>query len=1089
MKRTIFTRLVAAFCLTCLFGGAAAAQTVTGSLVGHVEDANGGVIPGVHITITDIDRGTGREAITNDEGNYTFSSLAPGVYRVEVESQSFKKFINPRAEVAINTTLRVDAKLEPGGATETVEVSGAEPLLKTDRGDLSTQITTVQIENLPLTPDRNFQSLLELVPGVTPPEASGSAFGNPGGSLSSSINGQNNRYNGYQLDGTINNQTNVTSQIAIVPPPDAIQVVDVSTNAYDAEQGRATGGVVNVQIKSGTNNFHGTLFYFNTNSALKARNTLSQLAKPTTNLTQFGFTIGGPIRRDRTFFFGDYQGGRDRRGQEGLFSVPTLDFRNGNFGASTTPIFDPATGTVSTGANRTQFAGNIIPQNRISPVARNILAMLPLPNLPGLINNYQVGTKFSQNRDSFDVKINQKFTDKTEGFARYSFFKALTSDPPAFGILGGPPSGLGGSTATAAIGPARDQSVSLNLTHTFSPTLVTEARFGLVRVFITGDSPTDPDLATQVGIPGINTGDFLTKGLPRINISGFDFLGTVATVPFKIAETSTNFVSNWTNVRGNHTIRFGTDIRNLILNPLQSRSSGPRGDLTFTTGSTSRSGISTSSSNAFASFLLGLPQTITRTTVQQEGGYRQRQYFFYAQDRWQVSPNLTLNYGLRYEVYPFAVVANPGDQSRYDPATNQLLIAGYGPINRRLNVKTQYNNFAPRLGLAYRLDNKTVIRTGYGLSYNPFSINSLNPGSFPAQPTVQVQGANSLVAAGNIANGIPPPPVIDVSSGSITPTGNLVLGVYNPNPRRGYTQSFNFTVQRDIFGFVTEVSYVGNIGTRLPGQRNINATGPRIGGARTTDRPLAALYGRTADTFIIDFMLSSSYNALQTKIERRLSRGSKLTVSYTYSKSLDYTDAFTIPNPLDDSRDRGPSAFDRRHNFVASHVIRLPGHPGRFFDEGGLRLKSIFGGFQLNGVFSARSGTPVDIIGVNLSDNRPQGFTNRPNVIAAPSILGGTGGGALYFDTAAFVEPAPGTFGNVGRNTVRGPNFYNYNLGVFRNFTLKERYRFQFRADAFNLTNTPHFNDPSGNFTNANFGRITTSFGERQIRFGLHLDF
>ncbi len=1089
MNRTKFIRPISAMCLMCIFIGTAATQTVTGSLVGHIEDVNGGSVPGARVVITDVERGTSRDTVTNEEGNYTLSSLEPGVYRVEIEGQNFKKFVSARSEVAINTTVRVDAKLEPGGATETVEVSGEQALLKTDRGDLSTQITREQVEELPLSPDRNFQSLLELVPGASEPAASGSAFGNPGGALTNSFNGQNNRYNGYQLDGTINNQTNVTSQIAIVPPPDAIQIVDVSTNAYDAEQGRATGGVVNVQIKSGTNDLHGTAFYFNSNSALRARNTLSTLNKPTTNLTQFGFTLGGPIRRDKTFFFGDYQGGRDRRGQEGLFTVPTQDFRNGNFAASTTAIFDPATGTSA--SNRTQFrfngVNNVIDPARISPVARNILARLPLPNRPGLTNNYEAATKFSQNRDSFDIKINQRFSDRTEGFVRYSYFKAFTSDPPAFGILGGPPSGLGGSTATAAIGPARDQSASINLTHTLSSTLVTELRGGFVRVLITGDTPTEADLATQVGIPGINTGDFFTPGIPRITISGFDFLGAAATVPFKIAETSYNIVNNWTNVRGNHTIRFGADVRDLILNPLQSRAQNPRGEFGFTTGPTSRTNVTSSSSNAFAAFLLGLAATGTRTTVQQEGGYRQRQYFFYAQDRWQVNPKLTINYGLRYELYPFAIVPNPGDQSRYDINTNQLLIAGYGSVNKQLNVKTPHNNFAPRLGIAYRLDDKTVLRGGYGISYIPFAVNSLNPGNFPAQPTVQPP--TGVFGFFDVSRGFATPPVLDVSSGVIPAPNTLVFAYYNPNPRRGYTQSFNLTFQRDIRGFVAEAAYVGNLGTRLPGLRNINAAPPRIGGARATDRPLAATFGRTADTQIIDFMLSTSYHALQAKIERRFSRGSKLTVSYTFSKSLDYTDAFTIPNPLDDSRNRGLSPFDRKHNFVVSHVIRLPGRGNNLLDKNGLRLGGILGGWQLNGVFSARSGTPIDITGVNLTENRPLGFTNRPNVISQPNILGGTGGGALFFDTSVFVEPAPGTLGNVGRNTVRGPKFFNYNASIFRNFTLGERLRMQFRAEGFNVTNTPHFNDPSGNFTSANFGRITTSFGERQIRFGLRFLF
>lgn len=535
MKRTIFTRLILTFCLMCALVGTSAAQTVTGSLVGHVEDVNGGAVPGARVVITEVSRGATREALTNEEGNYTFSSLDPGVYRVEIEGQGFGKFTRDDAEININTTVRVDAQLAAGNVTGEVEVSANAVALKTDRADVSQQIRTEQVEELPLSPDRNYQSVLEIVPGVSPAEPVGSAFGNPGGSLTNRVNGQNERNNNYQLDGTINNQTNIISQTAIVPPPEAIQVVDVSTNAYDAEQGHATGSVINVGIKSGTNTFHGDAYIFNTNSALAAKPTFATLDKPETKLTQFGFTFGGPIKRDRTFFFGDYQGGRDRQGQNTLLTVPSLAFRNGDFtGASA--IFDPATGT-STGTNRTQFASNIIPQNRISPIARAILSRLPAPTRPGNSNNFETNGTFIQDRNQFDVKVNHIFNDNTNGFLRYSYFQANTLDAPSFGILGGPTTDGG---ATAAIGPSRIQSGSANVTHAFSSTLVTEFRGGFVRVLIQGDVPTETDLATQVGIPGINTGSFFTGGLPRISFptGSFDFLGAATTLPFKIAETS-----------------------------------------------------------------------------------------------------------------------------------------------------------------------------------------------------------------------------------------------------------------------------------------------------------------------------------------------------------------------------------------------------------------------------------------------------------------------------------------------------------------------------------------------------------------------
>ncbi|MGH9839832.1 MAG: TonB-dependent receptor domain-containing protein [Blastocatellia bacterium] len=1093
MKRTTFTRLVAVFFLLSAFAGVAAAQTVTGSLVGHVKDTGGGVIPGARVVVTDVDRGTKREAVTNDEGNFSINSVDPGVYRIEIEQTNFKKSIRERVEVAINTTVRADAQLEPGGVTETVEISGEAARLKTDRADVSQQITREQVEELPLSVDRNYQSILDIAPGVTEAQTVGSSFGNPNGSLTNRINGQNERYNNFQLDGTINNQTNVISQSNIVPSPEAIQVVDVSTNAYDAEQGRASGGVVNVQIRSGTNDFHGSVYAFNTNSALRARNTLSTLARPQTKLTQFGATFGGPIRRDKTFFFADYQGGRDRRGQSTLLSVPAEAFRNGDFrGAGA--IFDPGPAGTVAAASRQQFADNIIPAARISPVARAILARLPLPNLAGATNNYEAAGTFIQDRDQFDVKINHIFSDSTNGFVRYSFFKANTADAPAFGVLGGLTTSGG---ATAAAGPSKNQSGTINLTHTLSPSLVTEFRLGFVRVLISAGSPTEEDLATQLGIPGINNGDFFTGGLPFIRISGYTSLGIATTVPFKIAETSYNLVNNWTKTTGNHTLRFGGDIRNLILNKFQAAGSNPRGDFTFSSGLTSRT--TGSSANAFAAFLLGLPQTVSRTTVTQPGGYRLRQYFFFAQDRWQANPKLTLNYGLRHEIYPYSAPANPGDQSRYDPAANQVLIAGYGPVDGRLGVKTDFSNFAPRLGIAYRLDDKTVIRTGYGRSYIPLSINTLATQNFGGQTDVTFTGAAAQLpprdASGNvitISTGIPSVTGVDTSGGVVTPPANVALGVVNPNQKRGYVQSYNLTVERDIYGFVSSIGYVGSRGTRLPGTLNINAA---PSGSLTNERPLAKLYGRTSDTLLSDFMLSNSYHSMQARVDRRFKRLGRITAAYTLGKSLDYTDAFSLDDDLDINNNRGPSVFDRRHNLVVSHVVRLPfGRRQALFSKG--IPAAIFGGFSVSGVFSARSGTPVDIGNVNLitdpatgRGNRPLGAVARPNVTGTSRILGGLGPGQKFFDTSVFKDPQPGQTGNAGRNSLRGPSYRNYNATLARTFTLSEQFKLQFQASAFNVTNTPHFSNPSGDFTSTAFGESRTTFGERSVRFGLKLTF
>ena len=695
--------------------------------------------------------------------------------------------------------------------------------------------------------------------------------------------------------------------------------------------------------------------------------------------------------------------------------------------------------------------------------------------------NYDTGGSFRQNRDSSDTKVNHKFTDMTEGFVRYSYFVANTDDRAVFGDLGGPTTANG---ATAAIGPSRIQSASANLTHVFSPTTVTEFRGGLVRVLIEGQTGGDPNIGAKLGLPDVNRGDFFSPGMPRMSISGYTALGFAATIPFKIAETSSNFVNIWTQQRGNHAIRWGFDFRNLILNKAQSNSD-PRGQYTFNSAITGTTGSSTDSSNAFASFILGMPAQLDRTYIYQLGGWRVKQYFMFIQDRWMVSPKLTVSYGLRYEVMPFSTTANPGDQSRYDFSNNTLLIGGYGSVNNRLNVNTDYSNIAPRLGIAYRAAAKTVIRTGYGISYTPQSINSLASNSYPAQISVQVRGANTLQPAGLLSAGIPVLTPVDVSSGVITPPGNSVLNGFNPNGKRGYVQGFNFTVEQEVAGFVIGTSYVGNLGRRLSATVNLNAAGP---GATVNDRPLAKQFGRTADTNLNDYMLSTSYNALQVHAQRRVGRAGSMTLSYTWSKSLDYTDAFTVANPLNIDLNRGLSIFDRAHNLVISHVLPVPfGRDGMLFKTG--PAAAILGGFRLSGVFSARTGVPVNISGTRLASNATQGVTTHPSSTGPVRYLGGEGRGQLWFDTSTFVEPAPGTLGTVGRNIVRGPGYLNYNLSLSRTFAFTERFRLNMMMSAFNLPNSIHFGDPAGAITSGTFGQITTSSGERQVRLGARLEF
>jgi hypothetical protein len=1075
----IFTPGIALFAIY-LMSSLAPAQTVTGSLVGRVSDASDAVISGARVSATEVTRGTTRSTVTNETGSYTIASMEPGVYKVKVERPGFKQFQSDSVEVSINSTVRVDARMAVGAVTDSIQVAAEGAVLKTDRADLNIQIANTQVENLPLTIDRNYQGLMALVPGATEPTTTGSLQGNPQGALQYNTNGQNLRANSDQVDGTINNQINTQARIVLAPPAEAIQVVDVTTNAYDAEHGRATGAIVNVVLKSGTNQLHGSVFEYNVNSALKAKNALSILPPPPANMNQFGFTFGGPIRRNRTFFFMDYQGGRDHRPGNALLSLPTADYRSGNFNAASTTLYDPATGVTATGANRDPFPNNSIPLARFNMASVNVLKLLPVPNTSGRVNNFAVTGSAVQDRDAFDVKVNHNFTDRTQAFVSYSYFVADTTEVPAFGDLGGP--GTDGVT-NPADGFSRNQRFTVNLTHIFAPTLLAEFRAGGLRTITLAQSPLDPDIASKVGIPGINRGDLLTSGLPKFNFTDYSFLGIDANLPFKIPETSVNLVSNWTKTRGAHTIRWGADLRDVICNITQVGAT--RGEFTFAPGVTGITGRPTSGANSFGAFLLGEPQSITRATLRQPGGYRVHSYFFFAQDRWQATPKLTINYGLRYEVVPFTLVAKAGDQSLYDFVNNRILVAGYGPVNARNNIATDWKNFAPRLGIAYRLGAKTVARTGYGISYAPFMFKNNNV--FPSAISQAFQGANTLVPLWPITEGIPDPPVIDWTSGIVpNPPGNISLTASNLTPRRGYTHSYNFTTQREVAGFVVEASYVGLIGTRNPVQQNLNSAGP---GVATAQLPEAILFGRTASTTYFDYMVSSAYHALQSKVQRRFAHGDLLTVAYTFSKSLDYANDLAFDNNIAIALNRGLSSFDRTHNLVISPVISTPfGRGRRYLNHGAPGL--LLGGWQFNGIFIARSGAPVAVSGVRLPANTAINNTNRPDQLGPAEILGGQGPGQKYFDTSVFVEPAAGHWGNAGRNTLRGPGYVNLNAGLFRNFPLPwERYTLQFRLEAFNVTNTPHFGNPSVSFTSAAFGQISSASGERQARLGLRLSF
>jgi hypothetical protein len=1088
--------------LVLIFASGLYGQAVTGSLLGTITDTSGAVVPGAAIVITEVNTNSRRSGAGNTDGNYGFPSLEPGVYQIRVEHQGFRTAIQERVEVAVNSTVRADFQMQLGAVTESVSVSAAPPPLQTDRADTGREISTQQLSDIPLLYNRNFQGLIGLVPGAGRPFRPHSEMFNSQDSLSFRVNGQSRYGNNVQVEGIDNTYGPGTLSI-FIPPAEALASVAVTTSNYEAELGRAGGSVTNVILKSGTNSLHGSLFAFNRVSAFSSRNIFANSLAHTA-VNQFGFTIGGPIRKNKTFFFGDYQGTRDNRGDINFLTIPIMPFRAGDLTASTTTIYDPLTGNPD-GTGRTPFANKQIPQNRISPVSTKLLSFLPAPTAAGVSTNFQNTTTRVKNNNTFDIKIDNQFSVNDSVSVRYDFGNPTVHTPGIFGAYGGP------QTNASGTGTNRIQTSGINYTHIFSPTFLATSRFGFSRYMnVAQQQDYGSDISTQVGIPGINLNQ-TSSGLTGIAIDGFasPLLGSFAAFPWKRGETNFNLTSNWTKMAGNHTIKWGADVRrqrrDLFIGVYS-----PRAVWTFSAGPTALNGNSqTSFGNSFASFLLDQPASALRDVLAATQNFRNTSLYTYVQDKWQVSPKLTIDLGLRHELYLPYTPRNPGGFSNYDPSTNSLVLAGIGGNPMNMGVKTTWTNFAPRFGLAYRINEKTVFRGGYGISYTP--IIALDNGgwafNYPVLPFQPLNAPNSYTAAGSMAAGYPRLAIVQAGTdGIIRNAPDYQYLVVPKNTKPAYVQSWNVAFQRSLPGnLVFDVAYVGNHGVGIQYYNDLNAG--LIPGAGAAGQPLFRQYGRRSVTQSFVF-LGSNYHSLQAKLDHRFSGGFLLTTAYTFAKAIDYSqDNGVLFNNINVRSNRAEDEADRKHLFVQSYVYELPfGPKGRWLHTGLARW--IAGGWQLNGIFTASGGTPLNITTL-LATGAGSGQTtynsatlnapangNRPNVNGPVQILGGTGPGQRWFDTSQFSAPPSGAFGNLGRAVLRGPGYANFDFSVFRKFAVKERYVVELRAEAFNLTNTPHFDNPNGVLGNANFGVITTAnpdsalgSNQRNFEFALKLTF
>ncbi len=1105
------------------------AQAVNATVLGTITDATGAVVPNSKVTITEVNTNLSRSTQTNESGNYTFPDVSPGRYDVSVARQGFKKAVRAAVDVLVNSTVRVDLTLQPGVVTETINVTAAAPLLQTDRADTGRKLETKQVEDLPLAFNRNFQNLLNLVPGTTRAFRPHSQFFNPQDSLSTQVNGQSRLANNLQFEGVDDNHRTGLLQV-LIPPIEAIQSVDVTTSNYEAELGRAGGAVTNVMLKSGTNNIHGAAYEFYRSHALNARNFFDRgpesqpFERPATVYNYYGGNIGGPIRKNKTFFFGDFLRINDHRGQFWRFSVPTADLRTGDFrDPALTRIFDPNQGNPDgTGRPQISCGGvlNVICDNQIDPTAKKILALVPLPNAklsaPGkerFTDNFVESTKFVKETTSFDVKIDHNQTEKDHLSGRFSFQKPTTTDPPAFGLAGGPIGGGFQGTSTQ-----KTYSAAINYNHIFSPTFITELRFGINRY---RNDAQQSDFGTKasdaLGVPGVNV-DAWTSGMTSIDLgSGWSnpLIGYSASLPWIRSETNINPVNTWTKTLSNHTVKWGVDIRRIRDDLLQTQTVNPRGRWDFRAGQTSlRGGPPNGFANNFASFLLGVPNFVGRDLAGLFPAYRATNFFVFGNDKWQVTPKLTLDLGLRWELYPPATPHFPGGFSNYDPNTNSLVLAGIGgnPIN--LGRETKYTNFAPRFGLAYRLTEQTVLRGGFGISYEDFPDNDYAY-NFPVRLNNQFNNRGNdfgpaLLSDGTpatFAKGFPPPLIATLPANgviAIPPDPRNLLNdqfywVINPNFKNPYVESWNVAVQRALpRNFSFEAAYVGNHGVDIATRYNLNAVrDPAFIGQGKNGQSLFQAFGRTAGADLLFVGTDSHYHALQVKFDHR-SSNFLLTTAYTYGKATGYIDesgGFTYY--INPRRTYSTLGFNRTHTFVQSYVYNLPfGKERAHFSTGwGSRL---LGGWEISGILTLMSGTPLNFNCGSNNDKCP-GF-NTPGNSRAPNVNGpikklyGIDTGA-WFDTAVFSQPPAATpgnlaaFGNVGRNILAGPGSFGLDAALLRKIALTEKVGLEVRAEAFSVTNTPQFGNPNTTIADKNFGLIKGAGGNRSMELGAKLTF
>jgi hypothetical protein len=1046
----------------------AGAQTIRATLTGTILDSAGAVMPDVEVMVTHSATNISTTTRTNDAGVYAFTALHPGEYVVSVERPGFKRFVTSGIVLQIAQATRLDIPLEVGAVTEQVEVAAAAPLVRSASSELGQVIDYKQIQSLPLN-GRLFQQLVTLTPGAIPrgfadfaenPAAAGArSF------VHHSVNGMPWSGNNYLLDGVANNEP-LNAFINVTPPLEAIQEFKVQTNNPSAEFGVFGGAVVNLTIRSGTNQFSGSVFEYYRDDALNARNFFAATKAPFSS-NQFGGTLGGPILRNKAFFFGDYQGLRQDQGRTFLFTVPTPEMRRGDLGAIRSVIYDPSTGQ--------PFANNQIPAGRINPISRQVAEIWPQPNRPGQTDNYVENNVQNNDLNAFDLRGDVNLGGAGSLFGRYSRAARDFVEPPAGNIFM-----EGGNSSESA-----NFNTVVGHTYTFSGSKLNELRFG-VNKFDLAQFGSDFGIPknNELGIPNGNIeGHPYTFGIADFNIPGYRRTASPGFTNSVRIGTTVQLSNTLSWLLGRHSMKVGGDYRH-ITSTLTNPQTQPRGQFVFGSQYTSNRGAA-GTGDAFASFLLGLPNRVQRDFVDTYPEVLIHFVGFFAQDDFRVSRDLTLNLGLRWDLLT-SPIEKSNRQTNFSLSDGLIHLASdddRGPLTSNF-----YGAWAPRLGMAWTPDEgRTAIRAAYGISYYRDNFGA-NGGTLernhPLFQQIDLQTANQFIPFRSLSDGLPGFTPVPLEPTMVPPAGFAVF-FFPEGDKPNMAHMFNVGVQRQLpWSTVVEVSYVGTRGKNIFVSRNINVPLPGPGDVNLR-RPyfdiaptLTAINQRSGDA-------ESWYDALQVKLDKRFTSGLQALVSYTLSRTEDT--AFILHPSFERRAAATGKAIDIPHNLVVSWTYELPFGPGKpYLSNGSAVVQKLVEGWAVNGITMYQSGEPLNIrLASSQLNTGTDNWANQTcdEVTIVDEVT-------QWFDTSCFAAPPLFEFGNYQIGDVRGPTFFNTDFSVFKRTGLGGRRSVEFRFEVFNLFNRAHFSNPNDRLGNAQFGRISsTRFPSREIQVGARVLF